>query len=331
MTAQLRCHSQFYLDTWLQPLSPFLERNDVTDIFVNRPGEAWTEALGGEIERHDIPALDRLTLERLVRQIAGFSHQGISREHPLLAATLPDGSRVQIAIPPVTRGEIAFAIRKHVSSNMTLDDYDAAGLFKNVASVTSVAGNQQLLASDDLKGILQSAVKRRANVLISGGTATGKTTFLNALLREIPNKERLLLIEDAPELQIHHLNFVGLLAARSALREADVTADDLLVAALRMRPDRIILGEIRGAEALTFLRAINTGHPGAMATIHADGPERAVEQLAMLVLQSGSRLSWGDVIRYVRSTIDVYVHLDRQGGKRSIGAVRLREQMEGGQ
>lgn len=331
MTAPLRCHSQFYLATWLKPLSPFLERSDVTDIFVNRPGEAWTEALGGEIKRHDVPALDRLTLQRLVRQIAAFSHQGISREHPLLAATLPDGSRVQIAIPPVTRGEIAFAIRKHVSSNMTLDDYDAAGLFKNAASLPNMAGNQQLPASDDLKGMLQNAVKRRANVLISGGTATGKTTFLNVLLREIPNKERLLLIEDAPELQIHHPNFVGLLAARSALREADVTADDLLVAALRMRPDRIILGEIRGAEALTFLRAINTGHPGAMATIHADGPERAVEQLAMLVLQSGSRLSWGDVIRYVRSTIDVYVHLDRQGGKRSIGAVRLREQMEGRQ
>src|SRR5690606_19074788 len=124
---------------------------------------------------------------------------------------------------------------------------------------------------------LQEAVRNRRNVLISGGTSTGKTTFLNALLREIPAAERLVLIEDTPELDMTHANAVGLLAARSALGEAAVKPEDLLMAALRLRPVRIILGELRGAEAFTFLRAVNTGHPGSMTTTHADDPARAVE------------------------------------------------------
>lgn len=320
----------FYLGAWLEPLALFLGREDVTDLFVNRPGEVWTESLGGAIERHEVPALGQTVIERLVRQIAAYSHQGINREHPLLAATLPDGSRVQVAMPPATRGEIALAIRKHVSAGMTLDDYAAAGMFAGIGlSAPQKSDEQRAPTAENVQAFLRDAVRGRANILISGGTATGKTTFLNALLREVPHQERLLLIEDAPELQVAQPNVVGLLAARSALREAEVTAEDLLVAALRMRPDRIILGEIRGGEAMTFLRAINTGHPGSLATIHADSPERAVEQLAMLVLQSGTRLRWEDVVRYVRSTIDVYVHLDRHAGKRSIGAIRTRAGLAG--
>jgi type IV secretion system protein VirB11 len=168
------------------------------------------------------------------------------------------------------------------------------------------------------------AVRERHNILIAGGTSTGKTTFLNALLKEIPLEERLILIEDTPELELVHRNSIGLLASRSGLSETDVSAEDLLIAALRMRPDRIILGELRGREAFTFLRSVNTGHPGSMTTIHADSPQRAVEQLALLVLQSGAQLRWEDVLQYVHASIDVYVQLEREGGRRKVSALMVR-------
>jgi len=176
----------------------------------------------------------------------------------------------------------------------------------------------------EVRAALREAVRGRRNVLISGGTSTGKTTFLNALLREIPPEERLILIEDTPELEMIHRNALGLLAARSVLGEAEVRAEDLLMAALRMRPDRIILGELRGAEAFTFLRAVNTGHPGSMTTIHADGPLRAIEQLVMLVLLAGSRLGRDDVRHYVRESVDVFVHLDRSAGRRRVRQVLMK-------
>jgi type IV secretion system protein VirB11 len=166
----------------------------------------------------------------------------------------------------------------------------------------------------DVPALLREAVQKRKTILISGGTSSGKTTFLNCLLREIPSAERLICIEDTPELNLLHENAVGLLAARAALREADVDTNDLLVASLRMRPDRIILGEIRGNEAVTFLRAISTGHPGSIATIHANSCEGAIEQLAFLSLQGGLNLSWGDLLSYIRSSIDVYIHLRRHNG-----------------
>lgn len=130
-----------------------------------------------------------------------------------------------------------------------------------------------------------------------------------------------MLIEDTAELQLVHENAVGLVAARGELSEAQITAEDLLIAALRMRPDRIILGELRGVEAFTFLRAVNTGHPGSMTTIHADTPARAIEQLALLVLQAGSKLSREDVRHYVRQSVDVFVQLERRGGKRRVSQV----------
>ena len=306
-----------------------LARDDVTDIYVNRPGEIWVETLGGATERHDAPALDRATLDRLSRQIAALSHQGISREHPLLSATLPDGARVQVVAPPATRGDLALAIRKHVSPDLSLSDYVAAGSFAETKR-GDVGGRApidvelaRMLDAGDVAGMLATAVKARKNILVSGGTSTGKTTFLNALIREIPPHERLILIEDTPELHLGHANAVGLLAARSALGEAQVTADSLLAASLRMRPDRIIVGELRGPEAYTFLRAVNTGHPGSMTTVHADSAERAIEQIALLVLQTGTRLGREDVHHYVRSTVDIFVQLARTGGRRHVAEVVL--------
>ncbi|WP_373489025.1 P-type DNA transfer ATPase VirB11 [Blastomonas sp.] len=320
---------QVYLMSYLAPLGDVLARPDVTDIYVNRPHEIWIELATGGIERHEAPALDAVTLDRLARQVAALSHQGISREHPLLSSTLPDGSRAQIVAPPATRGALALAVRKHVSPELTLGDYVAAGAFDRTQRGGRVACEidarlARLLDAGDIAGLLSTAVRARKNVLVSGGTSTGKTTFLNALLREIPAEERLILIEDTQELQLKHANAVGLLAARSALGEARVSANDLVAASLRMRPDRIILGELRGDEALAFLRAVNTGHPGSMTTVHADSPEGAIEQITLLVLQAGTQLSRSDVHHYVRSTIDVFVQLSREHGRRFVSAVSLR-------
>lgn len=315
-----------YLRSYMAPLLPALSRVDVTDIYINRPGEIWLEALGGKIERHEMAELDAANLSRFARQVAALSHQGISRAHPMLSASLPDGSRIQIISPPATRGPMAIAIRKHVSAGMTLDDYVGVGAFANV-KIGAGPGNPiatqvaEHVERGEFADALRAAVLGRLNILISGGTSSGKTTFLNALLKEVPAQERLVLIEDTPEIQLSHDNAVGLLAARSALGEALVTPNDLVSASLRMRPDRIILGELRGPEAFAFLRAINTGHPGSMSSIHADTPEGALEQLALLVLASGSPLRRADIITYARSIIGVIVQLERTAIGRRVSAI----------
>ena len=323
--------SGIYLRSYLAPLAAMLERADVTDIYVNRPRELWVETVAGGIERHEAPDLDDATLARLARQIAALSHQGISREHPLLSATLPDGARVQVVAPPATRGPLALAVRKHAEPDLCLSDYVASGALAETSVRTGLdraAARSELAAlleAGEIAGTLALAVRTRRNILISGGTSTGKTTFLNALMREIPIEERLILIEDTPELMLRHPNAVGLVAARSALGEAHVTANELVAASLRMRPDRIILGELRGEEAFAFLRAVNTGHPGSMTTVHADSADSAVDQIALLVLQTGTRLTREDVREHVRATIDVFVQLARSGGRRYVSEVLLNE------
>lgn len=317
-----------YLRSCLAPLLPALLREDVTDIYINRPGEIWLEAVGGQTERHEAPELDTAHLERFARQVAALNHQGISRAHPLLSASLPDGSRIQIVAPPATRGPMAVAIRKHVSVGLALEDYDRAGAFSRVntgagTETPAVARVSELVGRGEFAAALRTAVHGKLNILISGGTSSGKTTFLNALLCEVSAEERLVLIEDTPEIRLTHHNAVGLVAARGILGEAAVTANDLVSASLRMRPDRIILGELRGPEAFAFLRAINTGHPGSMSTIHADTPQGAIEQLALLVLESGSPLRRVDVVTYAQSTIGIVVQLERTKSGRRIAAIYL--------
>ncbi|RDC58906.1 uncharacterized protein HME9302_02638 [Alteripontixanthobacter maritimus] len=316
----------YYLDSFLAPLTPWLARADITDIWINRPGEVWVEAIGGGIERHDEPQLTEQLLGRLAKQIAAFGSQGLSRANPLLAASLPDGSRVQVVGPPATRAGHIIAIRRHVASELSLSDWEDDQAFSSLASGGTTIDNERswhTVGSRNAAAVLRDAVRERRNIIVSGGTSTGKTTFLNALLAEIPAEERLITIEDTEELRIKHENAVGLIAARGDLSEADVTAEDLLIAALRMRPDRIILGELRGREAFTFLRAVNTGHPGSMTTIHADTPQRAIEQLALLVLQTGSKLSRDDVRHYVRESVDLFVQLERRDGKRRVAQMLM--------
>lgn len=315
-----------YLNTYLSALAPLLARPDVTDLFVNQPHEVWIETLGGGLERHDAPGLDETTLWRLARQIASLSHQGVNREHPLLSATLPDGARVQVIAPPATRGPMAIAVRKHIVSDLSLDEYDRAGFFAEVR-VGAQGRNDldrelsALLAANDVRGFFRLAVQGRKNIVVAGGTSSGKTTFVNALLKEIPRNERLILIEDAAEVRIEHPNAVGLLAVKGETGEAKVTAEDLLQASLRMRPDRIIMGELRGREAASFLRAVNTGHPGSITTLHADSAEGAVDQLSMMVLQAGLNLGRDEISRYIRSVVDIFVQLARVDGRRRVSQI----------
>ena len=314
--------ARVYLDTFIAPLSPYLAREDVTDLYINRPGEVWVETGRGS-ERHDDPAIDDALLWRLARQIAAAADQGINREHPLLAATLPDGARVQICAPPATRGHVVVAIRKHSVADLRLADYAANGAFACMGERSQLAkdADQKLratLATGDVLNFLADAVRARKTIVVAGGTGTGKTTFLNALLREANPDERLLLIEDTPEVQLHHVNAVGLVAVRGHLGEASVTANQLIEAALRLRPDRIIMGEIRGSEALSWLRAAGTGHPGSITTVHANSPSGAAEQLALMCMTGGVELRRAELIEYINSVVDIFVQLGRDGGKRAV-------------
>ena len=323
-----------YLASYLAPLSPWLSRPDVTDVLVNRPGELWIETLDGGLIRMPSPEITEVALSRLARQIAAVSHQGVNREQPLLSASLPDGARVQIVGPPATRGGLALAVRKHAIADLSLAHLGAGGLFApDTRMATEARDDRELraqLEAGDTEGFLRTAVRARKTIVISGGASSGKTTLLNALIKEIDPHERLVVIEDAPEVKLPHDNALGLLAARGDQGEARVDADDLLTATLRMRPDRILLGELRGKEAFAFLRAVNTGHPGSITTVHAESPDGAIDQIALLALMSGVDLGWEMARAYVRQVIDVIVQMRRVEGRRMVseilfGAARLSE------
>lgn len=304
-----------YLDAYLAPFRPFLARESVTEILVNCPGEVWIE--DGEqpgMTRVELPAVDDMLLQRLAEQVARVSHQGINREHPLLAATLPDGARIQLCGPPATRRHWALAIRRHRLIDLPLDAYDSG-------PITPPADVPMPDAQGEPIAYLREAIRRRRTILISGGTSTGKTTFLNAMLREIPGNERIVLVEDTPELRLPTANGLGLVAVKGELGEARVTPDDLVQAALRLRPDRIVLGELRGKETVSFLRAINTGHPGSFSTVHANSPKGALEQIALMAMQTNIGLTRAETLVYAASLIDVIVQLDRSNGRRGISAI----------
>ncbi|KRA81671.1 type VI secretion protein [Altererythrobacter sp. Root672] len=304
-----------YLDAYLAPFSEWLARDTVTEILVNRPGEVWIEdAAHPGMQRIETSVIDDKLVQRLAEQVARVSHQGINREHPLLGATLPDGARIQVCGPPATRKHWALAIRRHRRLDLPLDAYDRGPLQPVREPVLPDPVAEPV-------AFLRAAIAARKTILISGGTSTGKTTFLNAMLGEIPQHERVVLVEDTAELRLPGANGVGLIAVKGELGEARVTANELLQSALRLRPDRIVLGELRGAESVSFLRAINTGHPGSFSTIHANSPRGALEQLALMVMQTGIGLTRSDTVAYAASVIDIIVQLDRVEGKRGISAI----------
>ena len=310
-----------YLDAYLAPFAEWLDRDTVTEIIVNRPGEVWIEdAAEPGMRKHVRPEIDDRLIQRLAEQVARVSHQGINREHPLLGATLPargkdGGARIQFCGPPAARRHWAMAIRRHRRLDLPLDAYDTGPL---------AAPGEAAMPDPQARPVafLREAIRQRQTILISGGTSTGKTTFLNAMLGEIPAHERVVLVEDTPELRLPGENGVGLVAVKGELGEAKVTANELLQAALRLRPDRIVLGELRGAESVSFLRAINTGHPGSFSTLHANSLRGALEQLSLMVMQTGIGLTRSDTIAYAASVIDVIVQLGRDAsGKRGISAI----------
>jgi type IV secretion system protein VirB11 len=312
-----------FLGAYLAPFRTWLDREDVTEIIVNRPGEAWIEAAGeSEMRKVAIPQLDDRHIQRLAEQVARASHQGVNRGSPLLGAALPDGARVQFVAPSATRDHWAMAIRRHRLVDVPLDAYDH-GALDEPPTASAVDPRHEPIA------FLRQAVRERRTILISGGTSTGKTTFLNALLAEVPAHERVILVEDTPEIRLRNPNGLGLVAVKGEMGEARVTTEDLLQAALRLRPDRIVLGEIRGREAVSFLRAINTGHPGSFTTIHANSPTGALEQLALMVMQSGLGLGRADTLAYARSMIDIVVQLGRAGGRRRITSILTTNEASG--
>jgi len=302
-----------FLEAYLEPFRNWLGQDDVTELLVNRPGEVWIEQRG-QMTCHKAPKVDDSLLQRLAEQVARVSNQGVSRERPLLAAMLPNGARVQFVAPTATRAHWALAIRRHCLLDLPLEAY-AHGPLKPVGAEASISPDE------DPVGYLREAVRQRKTILISGGTSTGKTTFLNALLREVPVEERVIVVEDTAEVQLHGPNDLGLIAVKGELGEALINTDDLLQAALRLRPDRILLGELRGKEAVSFLRAVNTGHPGSFSTIHANSTSGALEQLALMVMQSGLGLSRSETIDYAKSVVDVVVQLVREGTQRKFVAI----------
>ena len=315
------------LETYLDPLKKVFEEDGVNEISINRPFEIWVEKRG-DIRYESMPDLDLDHLRGLALLVAQSTEQRISEEAPLLSATLPNGYRIQIVIPPACEpGTIGMSIRKPSSMKLDLDSYEKMGAFDNTAIEEVVDENAKklktLLAEKQIKEFLRTAVLTKQNIIISGGTSTGKTTFTNAMLKTIPSEERLITVEDAREIDLaSHPNRMHLLASKGGQGRAKVTTQDLIEACLRLRPDRIIVGELRGSEAFSFLRAINTGHPGSISTLHADTPAMAIEQLKLMVMQAGLGMPPSEIKQYILNVVDIVVQLKRaEKGRRYISEI----------
>jgi len=318
------------LDSYLLPIKQILDRDGVNEVSINRPFEAWIEYKGDMI-REELSSFDLQHLKSLGRLIAQSTEQRLSEEEPLLSATLPNGYRVQIVFPPACeQGCVIISIRKPSSLKWNLDDYEKMGMF-DATSVGAVEDKNNLILTkllklNRVKDFLHRAVLYKKNIIISGGTSTGKTTFTNAVIRSIPNEERLITVEDAREVDLsEHPNRVHLLASKGGQGRSKVTTQDLIEACLRLRPERIIVGELRGVEAFSFLRAINTGHPGSISTLHADTPLMAIEQLKMMVMQAGLGMTPTEISSYIKNVIDIVIQLKRgDKGRRYVSEVYFR-------
>lgn len=314
------------LRTFLEPIATYLARDGVSEISINRPNEAWLE-VRGDMERVDVPAYNLETLMQLGRLVAQATEQIVSEENPLLSATLPEGHRIQVVFPPACEiGSVAFSIRKPSTLQYDLDTYEKIGAFS-----TTKTQAQRDSFQDELRELYRrrafgkfigAAVRARKNIIVSGGTSTGKTTFLNAMLREISQAERIITVEDAREVLLQQPNRLHLLASRGGQGRAKLAPQQLIEACLRLRPDRIIMGELRGAEAFSFLRAVNTGHPGSIATLHADTPAMAFEQLVLMVMQADLGLERQQILDYCRSIVEIVIQLKRgEHGRRYVSEI----------
>jgi type IV secretion system protein VirB11 len=314
------------LDLTLRALRPILTDRAVTEICINRPGEAYVEMREGW---RCVP-LEFATFDwcqSLARLVANSTRQRIDAESPLLSAGLPGGERIQIVLPPATTpGTVAITIRRPADEIWTLQELEARGLFRTTRRAShsldqTEAELTRLLDASEYRGFLHLAVARRRNILVSGPTGSGKTTFTKALIREIPPDERLITIEDAKELVLdRHDNHVRLFYSKDDQGLARVTPKQLLESCLRMKPDRILLAELRGEEAFDYLRNVNSGHPGSITSIHAASAELAFEQLVLLVKQSraGQELAREEIKNLLYLLIDVVVQFGVEHRQRCI-------------
>lgn len=319
------------LDVYLKPINLLLSKEGIAEISINKPNEAWVEKYG-EMYKVELPGYDLKHLKSLARLIAQSTEQKISEEQPLLSATLPSGYRIQVVFPPACENDtVIMSIRKKNEVVWSLDEYEKMGAFDQTViekqQDESTIILSKLLKAGMIKQFIQKAILSKKNIIISGGTSTGKTTFTNACLKSIPIAERLISVEDAREVDLStHPNRVSLLASKGGQGRANVTTQDLIEACLRLRPDRIIVGELRGAEAFSFLRAINTGHPGSISTLHADTPEMAMQQMKLMVMQAGLGMPPDDVLNYIRNVVDIIVQLKRgEKGRRYISEIYFRD------
>jgi pilus assembly protein CpaF len=285
---------------FLRPIAHLIEDADVSEIMVNGSRRVFVEREGVVREATDV-RLDERNLRVAVKNIARALGDDVSEEKPILDSRLPDGSRVAAVLPPCSVGGTTLTIRKFQTRFFTADELVRIGtMTPDVLSTvrTAMAGNQ--------------------NILISGGTSTGKTTLLNALAAFLPEGDRIVLIEDTAELQIDRPNLVRFEARREQVGLPAVTIRDLLRATLRHRPDRIIVGEVRGGEAFDLLQALNTGHAGTLSTIHANGATQALARLASCVVQSGVELPYQAVRHQIADAIHLVLHLARLRGARMV-------------
>jgi pilus assembly protein CpaF len=285
---------------FLRPIAPLILDPGITEVMVNGSGRVFVERDGRLDLVPGVTVRDE-NLRVAVRNLARALGDEVSEERPLLDARLPDGSRVAAALPPVSLGGTTLTIRKFQNRQFTVRELVRLGT----------------LTADQLQ-LLRDAVDARDNILISGGTGTGKTTLLNVLATFLPPDDRLVVIENIAELQLTALNLVRFEARREQEGIPAVTIRELLRATLRHRPDRIIVGEVRGGEAYDLLEALNTGHSGTLSTIHANSAGRALSRFASCVLQSGVDLPYPAIRHAIAECLQLLVHLERRQGRRVV-------------
>jgi type IV secretion system protein VirB11 len=314
------------LELTLRSLRPLLSDPGVTELCINRPGEAFLETRAGW-RREALPFADFEWCQRLAKLVANATRQRIDETSPLLSASLPGGERIQIVLPPATTAEcVAITIRRPSDAVWSVDELAKRGVFAatRVADAPIDATERELmrlLKAREFAAFMRLAVTGRKNILVSGPTGSGKTTFTKALIREIPPAERLITIEDAKELVLdHHPNHVRLYYSKDDQGLARVTPRQLLESCLRMKPDRILLAELRSEEAFDYLRNVNSGHPGSITSVHAASAELAFEQLVLLVKQSrgGAALARRDIKSLLYLLIDVVIQFGIEGHERHI-------------
>ena len=314
------------LELNLRALRPILSDPEVTELCINRPREAFVETRRGW-ERRALPFADFDWCRRLAKLIANSTRQRVDEATPLLSASLPTGERAQIVLPPATTaGTVAITLRRPSDEVWSIGELAQRGIFRSTRRSSAALDDTEqelvkLLNSQQYEAFMRLAVASRKNILVSGPTGSGKTTWTKALIREIPSAERLVTIEDAQELVLDtHPNHVRLFYSKDDQGLARVTPKQLLESCLRMKPDRILLAELRAEEAFDYLRNVNSGHPGSITSIHAGSCELAFEQLVLLVKQScgGRELGRRDIKSLLYLLVDVVIQFGVERHERFI-------------